>query len=257
MRRRSRRSRGGRDGPSRVGMTTAIAGRSTSVRRRTWKRDAASIAPVFPAETTASASPSPTARQAATSELSGFARTASTGFSCMRDRVRGLHELEALACRGRPGRRGSAGSSRTRPPVRPRRSRPGLGRRPWRRPPHERERSFRPYGAGARSGSTSRPRYVLQVGHTRCGRFGWWQTGHSLTRGALQAMRGPPLVAAGARLSALGDCHDRPRSIATRSLRPGPGARHGDMARCGAGLFGQVPVPGTGTWLEQAGLAKA
>jgi len=37
-----------------------------------------------------------------------------------------------------------------------------------------------------RSGSTSRPRYVLQVGHTRCGSFGWWQTGHSLTRGAFR-----------------------------------------------------------------------
>jgi hypothetical protein len=35
-----------------------------------------------------------------------------------------------------------------------------------------------------RSGSTSRPRYDPQVGQTRCGRFGWWQTGHSFTRGA-------------------------------------------------------------------------
>ena len=28
------------------------------------------------------------------------------------------------------------------------------------------------YGAGVRSGSISRPRYVLQVGQTWCGRFG-------------------------------------------------------------------------------------
>src|SRR6187200_322427 len=33
--------------------------------------------------------------------------------------------------------------------------------------------------------------------------------------GRLQAMRGPPLVATGTRLSALGDCHGGPRSIAT------------------------------------------
>jgi hypothetical protein len=35
-----------------------------------------------------------------------------------------------------------------------------------------------------RSGSISRPRYVLQFGQTRCGRFGWWQTGQRFTRGA-------------------------------------------------------------------------
>ena len=41
------------------------------------------MAPVFPAETTASASPSPTALTARTSDESGFARTASAGFSCI------------------------------------------------------------------------------------------------------------------------------------------------------------------------------
>ena len=59
--------------PSRVGIGTAIAGRSTPGSRRRWSRPAASIAPVFPAETTASASPSATARTAATSDESGFA----------------------------------------------------------------------------------------------------------------------------------------------------------------------------------------
>ena len=43
---------------------------------------------------------------------------------------------------------------------------------------------MRVYGTGVRSGSTSRPRYVPQVGHTRCGRLGWWHCGHSFTRGA-------------------------------------------------------------------------
>jgi hypothetical protein len=41
------------------------------------------------------------------------------------------------------------------------------------------------YGAGARSGSTSRSLYVLHVGHTWCGLFGWPQFGQTLTRGML------------------------------------------------------------------------
>src|SRR3990172_6878781 len=46
-----------------------------------WRSEAASIAPVFPAETTASALPSATARTARTSDDSGFDRTASTACS--------------------------------------------------------------------------------------------------------------------------------------------------------------------------------
>ena len=40
------------------------------------------------------------------------------------------------------------------------------------------------YGAWMRSGSTSRPLYVPQVGQTRCGRFGWPHCGQTFTRGA-------------------------------------------------------------------------
>src|SRR3954471_17280702 len=40
------------------------------------------------------------------------------------------------------------------------------------------------YGASRRSGSTSRPLYVPQVGQTRCGRFGEPHWGQLLTRGA-------------------------------------------------------------------------
>jgi hypothetical protein len=40
------------------------------------------------------------------------------------------------------------------------------------------------YGAGARSGLTSRPRYVLQVGQARCDCFGEPQFSHVETRGA-------------------------------------------------------------------------
>ena len=39
------------------------------------------------------------------------------------------------------------------------------------------------YGASRRSGSTSRPLYVLQFGQTRCGRFGCLQVGQTWTRG--------------------------------------------------------------------------
>jgi hypothetical protein len=42
----------------------------------------------------------------------------------------------------------------------------------------------RRYGAEVRSGSTSRPRYVLQVGQTRCERVGEPHVGQTLTRGA-------------------------------------------------------------------------
>src|SRR5581483_10664074 len=69
---------------ARVRVRAAVEEHRRTVPRRDRDRDRrpeASIAPVFPAETTASADPSPTARQAATSELSGFARTASAGFS--------------------------------------------------------------------------------------------------------------------------------------------------------------------------------
>src|SRR3954451_5884930 len=71
------------DGPRNAGRTTAIAGRARPGRRRISSSPAASIAPVFPAETTASARPSATARQATTRELSGLPRTASAGFSSM------------------------------------------------------------------------------------------------------------------------------------------------------------------------------
>ncbi len=43
------------------------------------------------------------------------------------------------------------------------------------------------YGAGARSGETSRPRYVLQVGQTRCDCFGDPHCSHVDTRGAEMA----------------------------------------------------------------------
>jgi hypothetical protein len=47
-----------------------------------------------------------------------------------------------------------------------------------------RRHETRLYGVGARSGLTSRPRYVLHVGQTRCDCFGEPQFSHVETRGA-------------------------------------------------------------------------
>ena len=68
----------------------------TPGRRRRWSSPAASIAPVFPAETTASAPPvgDGAARPRRASE-SGFARTASAGFSCHLDHARAPRRARA------------------------------------------------------------------------------------------------------------------------------------------------------------------
>ena len=55
------------------------------------------------------------------------------------DRVCGLHELEALRVEAGGAEEDRLNRARRAPRARPRRSRPGPGRRPWRRPPHERE----------------------------------------------------------------------------------------------------------------------
>jgi hypothetical protein len=93
---------------ARVGMTTAMAGRWTPLIRRMCRRPAASIAPVLPAETTASARPSPTSRLATTSELSGLPRTASAGFSSIP--IRSGASTSSRPCVSRPGGPTSTGS---------------------------------------------------------------------------------------------------------------------------------------------------
>jgi hypothetical protein len=73
--------RAGTKPPRRGGFVRGCAGGPTPGIRRISSSEAASIAPVLPAETTASAFPSPTERQATTSELFGLVRTESVGFS--------------------------------------------------------------------------------------------------------------------------------------------------------------------------------
>ena len=81
----------------------------------------------------------------------------------------------AVSTSSRPPRLepGGAEEDRRRSPS-PRLERAGddLDRARGRRPCVDRDAGHRRYGAGVRSGSISRPLYVLQVGQTRCGRFG-------------------------------------------------------------------------------------
>ena len=106
------------------------------------------------------------ARRRATSPA--FARTASAGFSCISITLGRLDQLEAVRVESRPGRRGRRRSRRRQRRARRRRSRSGA-----RSPPMRVDRDAgQGYGAGVRSGSISRPLYVLQVGQTWCGRLG-------------------------------------------------------------------------------------
>ena len=152
--RRSRRRRSAPRRRSRVGSGTAIAGRSTPGSRRRWSRPAASIAPVFPAETTASAPPSATARTAATSDESGFAAHGLGRLLGHLDPVRRDRRARARRCRGRRGRTARRRCRRRPPRARLRRPRRERGPRRARR---QRSAGSRRYGARKRSGSTSRP----------------------------------------------------------------------------------------------------
>ena len=152
---------------------------------------------MFPAETTAAVSPSPTDRTARTSDASGLARTASAGFSCM-----AISSVLATSSSPRgssdPGPK-STGSivleaAWTAPAITSSGawSPPSASTATRTTAPEARTTSTgpdgrgkpRPYGAGARSGWTSRPRYVLHVGQTRCDCFGEPQFSQVETRGA-------------------------------------------------------------------------
>ncbi len=78
----------------------AIPGRRTPGRRRTWRSDAASIAPVFPAETTASASPSPTALDRAHQGRAGLGADRVGRLLVHLDRLAAADELQAARIEG-------------------------------------------------------------------------------------------------------------------------------------------------------------
>ena len=101
VRRRSRRRRGDR-GAERAGMTTAIAGRSTSGRRRMWKSPPRA-APVFPADTTASASPVADGSAGGDERAVRLRADRFDGLLVHRDRIRRLDELQPVRLEvGRP-----------------------------------------------------------------------------------------------------------------------------------------------------------
>ena len=90
------------DGPVRVGRRRRSPGGRRRGSRRTWRRPAASMAPVFPAETTASASPSPTATRRDERRV-GLPAHRVGRLLVHRDRVGRLDELEAAGVEpGRP-----------------------------------------------------------------------------------------------------------------------------------------------------------
>ena len=113
---------------------------------------------MFPAETTASALPSATARTAATSELSGFERTASAGFSCIS--ITSDASTSSSPCVSSP-----AGPNRSGVSVSERASSAPATISSGPRSPPIASTAMRlmRYGASMRSGSTSRPLYVPQV----------------------------------------------------------------------------------------------
>ena len=77
---------------------------------------AASVGPVLPAETSASARPSATARAAWTIEASGLERTARTGSSLAVDAAGRVHDLDPVAELARRGRTRSTRTPERRAP---------------------------------------------------------------------------------------------------------------------------------------------
>ena len=178
-------------GPPTAGSTAASPGRRTPGMRRIENVDAASSAPVEPAETAACAQPSRTADAATTIDDSGFERTAPAGSSLKaicsgacrsvtparqlpavlradRGRIADEHDLEA------PGDDGVA------------RAHADLGRRAIAAHGVERDRDDahrRPAGQ-TEAAWYARSRYVPQVGQTRWASFGDLQRSQVATAAA-------------------------------------------------------------------------
>ena len=169
------------DGPRARGIGTAIAGRQTPGRRRRWSR------PGGEHGAGVSGGDDRVGPPLGDGAARGDERAVRLGADRLRrllvhrDHLASRRRARARPCRAPAGRRGSA---RTRP-ARLERSGDDLAGAAVAAQRVDRDADHGTcYGAGARSGSTSRPRYVLQLGQTRCGRFGWWQCGQSFTRGA-------------------------------------------------------------------------
>ena len=165
--------------PRFVGITIAIPGRCTPGSRRICRSDAASIAPVFPADTTAVCVPVGHCAHRADERRVGLRPHRFDRVVVHVDRLGRLDELETVVLEGRRAEqnrldvgRGCRG-----------RARDDLVRRAVTTESVDRNANHarRLYGASRRSGSTSRPLYVLQFGQTRCIRFGCLQVGQTWT----------------------------------------------------------------------------
>src|SRR4051812_48886959 len=134
--------------------------------RLMWRIAAASVAPVGPGDTSASARPSPTARAAWTIEASSLTRTALAGSSSL----------------PMPGIGGPKISTSSPESCAPRATTSGPRSAPF----ASSAITLAGYSPGsAASGATiSRPAYVWQFGHTRCGSRGAPQFGQALCVGA-------------------------------------------------------------------------
>ena len=141
--------------PLAVGMTVAMPGRWTHLRNRRGCSPPATTAPVLPAETRPSTFLAARSCQQRTMELSGFVRSASTGFSFMLDDLGAWNDLDA----GRPAGRRPPGAGRA-GPGRRRGRRSGRGRR---RGPGPRRPTF---GAGPWSPPIASR--AIRMGHFPC-----------------------------------------------------------------------------------------
>src|SRR4051794_28519749 len=176
---------------------TASAGRRTPCIRRSANSAAVIVAPVGPALTSAAERPSATSAAARTTEAPGRDRTAATGSSEFV--ISSSAATSSTPSRFRTSARVS-GSPNTRslmpsavaarapantdwvPRSAPRPSRATVTAKRYSSVPAADSRG----AASAISCSiTSRPAYVPQTGHTRCGKRGLWHRGHALSRGAL------------------------------------------------------------------------
>ena len=160
-------------------------GRWTPGRRRTWSSDAARIAPVFPGRDDCIRLPVADGADSTHERRVGLPAHRLGGLLAHPDRLGADDELEALWSRS-AGPNRTAAACRTRRRLRPHDlvrcvvAAEGVDRDTNR---HVRSR----YGAGARSGEISRPRYVLHVGQTRCDYFGDPHCSQVETRGAEMA----------------------------------------------------------------------
>ncbi len=165
---------------------------------------AASAAPVPPAQTSACARPSATARAACTIEASGVARAARAGSPLLAiETGASISSTPSGSSAGAIPSSETGPNSNTRAPcsaasTAPAATSAGPRSAPFAStatttgtaaltasPPRHRRRYSSWWCSSGCVATISRPAYVPHTGHTRCGRRGLWQRGHTLSAGAV------------------------------------------------------------------------